>query len=161
METVQVQIFTFSELGEKAQQRAIDSYRSAGHGHFWSDEYIDSLRAFVDHFGIKTADYSISTCSHSYIETNAENRHFRGLKLKHFDRDYMPTGFCADCDLWATFYDTFKSSGSAKLAFDAALDAFIKSWVSDMEDQESDEYIGEHLEANGYTYTADGRQFHH
>lgn len=161
METVQIQIFTFSELGEKAQQRAIDSYRNAGHGYFWNDEYRDSLKAFGEHFGVKLIDWSIGTCSYSYIRTDAENRHFRGRKLKHFDREHMPTGFCADCDLWATFYDVFKRSGDAKLAFNEALDAFIKSWVADMEGQESDEYIADHLEANGYTYTADGRQFHH
>lgn len=156
MQTVSIDIYKFDELDDDAKEKAISTYRYRGHGYAWVDEYKDSLNAFVEHFGVRIKDYSIGTCSYSYIETDAGKEHFRGLKLKSFSRDNMPTGFCADCDLWLTFYDHFKKTGDAKGAFNEAIDAFVKAWVNDMEHQESDEYIAEMLTINEYDFESDG-----
>jgi len=156
MRTETINLYSFTELSEKAKETVLENYRSSGVDYVWMDEYKDSLSAFADYFGVKIKDYSISTCSYSYIKCDAENGNFRGKKLSSFDRDYIPTGFCADCDLWMSFYDSFKQSGDAKSAFDDAIDSFVKAWVNDMEHQESDEYIIENIEANEYEFTENG-----
>lgn len=160
METVTVTLFSFSELSDAAQGRACSDYRHAGHDYFWLDDYMASAREFCGAFRVKITDYSIGTCSYSYVKTDAEARNFRGRKLREFDPDYMPTGFCADADLWNTFYQVFKTGGDAKAAFDAAMDKWLKALIADMEYQESDEAIGEHLSMNNYRFTEAGKSWH-
>lgn len=156
-ETITRNIYTFSELSDKAKDKAIRDYRAADEFP-WGTEYKESLEAFVDHFNVNVKDWSIGTCSYSYVTTDAETQHFRGRKLRDFDRDHMPTGFCADCDLWMTFYDQFKATGDAKAAFKSALDAWVKSYVAAMEDAESDESIIENIEANEYEFYKNGER---
>jgi hypothetical protein len=91
------------------------------------------------------------------METNAENAHFRGRKLSEVNRDYMPTGYCLDCNLWETFRTVWKETGSPLRAFNDAIDQAIKDIVSDMEYQNSDEAIDEMLIANEYEFDEDGR----
>lgn len=160
MQTISVDIYTFDELDAAGQERAIRDWRASGTEYFWLDESIDSLKAFCGHFGVKIKDYSIGAWGYSYVTTDANNRHFRGRKLRDFDADNMPTGYCGDYPLWNTFYKVFKASGDALRAFNDAIDEWVSDTVRDMEYQESDEYIAEHLSANDYRYTADGRVYY-
>ena len=159
MKTETITVLTFDELSDDGKERAIADYRHGGHGYFGIDDGIASLKAFAEHFGVKIKDYSLGTCSYSYVEHDAENRHFRGQRLAEFNRDNMPTGYYLDCDLWLTFYDVFKASGDAKAAFEAAIDKWVRGIVADMEYQESDEYIGEHLSINDYEFLESGERW--
>ena len=158
MKTIELQLYKFDELSEDAQEYAISNYRNKGQYH-WIDEGIDSIKAFCDHFGVNLKNYSISPYAHSFIDTDAENYHFRGKKLKEFSRDHMPTGYCVDCDLWITFYDHFKKSGDALAAFNEAIQAGLKAIINDMEYQDSKEYISEHLIANEYDFLESGNRY--
>jgi hypothetical protein len=155
MRTIEIQLFTFPELSETAKEKAIEAYRY-GLETCWGDESLESIHAFVNHFGASLRNWSIGAYAPIDFDCQYFNSHFRGLKLRDFNRDYMPTGYCLDCDLWVTFYDEFKRTGSAKKAFDAALYAGFKAWRADIEWQLSDEAISETLDCVGYEFTEAG-----
>ena len=151
-----VNLYKFSELSDDAKEVAREWYRN-GLDYPWCSESNDSIKAFCDHFGVKVKDWSIGVYSPSWITTDAENAHFRGVKLKSIDRDYMPTGYCLDCALWQTFYDEFKRTGDALYAFKDAIDTAVREIVEDIEYQYSDEAVDEMLTINEYEFTEDGK----
>lgn len=150
-----VNLYKFDELNVSAKEKAREWYRQ-GLEYPWFDESIGSIKAFCDEFGVIIKDYSIGAFCHSYIDTDAENSNFRGLKLKTVKRDNMPTGYCLDCDLWETFYDKFKRNGNALYAFNEAIDAAVRSIVSDAEYQYTDESVDEMITINEYEFTENG-----
>jgi hypothetical protein len=156
MEIVELQIFEFNELSDEAKEKAREWYRHDMDYH-WGDESQDSIKAFCNHFGVKLINWSVAPYSSPDYHAEYFNSHFRGMKLKDFERDHMPTGYCLDCDLWMTFYDEFKRTGSAKTAFDKALWAGFIAWRNDMEAQLEDDYIDDHIQINEWTFTAEGK----
>lgn len=161
MQTVEMTIYKYSELDDYAQGKAREWFKECGYT--WIDEGIDSIKAFCDHYGVKLEDYSLSPYSYSYIKTDAENHHFRGLKFKQVEKekDLMPTGYCLDCDLFITMYESMKENGGNALqAFEDAIEAGMKGILSDMEHQDSQEYIEEMIETNDYQFLDDGTIYH-
>jgi len=158
MRTIEKTVYMFSELSDDAKEKARDWWRSCDEGDVWRDEYIGSVKAFCDHFGVTLKDYSVGAWSSIDYTHDAENSNFRGVKLRSIDRDAMPTGFCADCDLWVTFYDEFKRTGAALQAFDVAVHAGFKAWRDDAEGRQSDECIDEIMELNEYEFDEEGRR---
>ena len=154
MEVVELQIFEFNELDEKAKEKARDWYRSTSY--YWCDEAKDSLKAFCDHFNVTVKDWSLGD-NQGYVKTDAEQRHFRGIKLSEQDRDAMPTGLWLDCELFQHFYDEFKRTGDAKGAFDDALHNFVRAVARDVDNYYSAECIDDTMEANEWTFTAEGK----
>jgi hypothetical protein len=155
MQVVEIQIFHFNELEERAKEKAREWYRVSC-DYPWYDEAMDSLRAFCDHFGVKVRDYSIGD-DRGFVTTDAEQRHFRGVKLSEQVRDFMPTGLWLDCELFMHFYDEFKNTGDAKAAFEDALYNFTRAVRNDVDSYYSDETIEESMEINEWTFTADGK----
>ena len=158
MRTEETTIYQFNELGDRAKDHVRDWYRS-GFDYPWWGEVQDSLKSFCDEFGAKVLDYSIGDARREFIKTDATNANFRGLKVKDFDREAMPTGSCFDCDLRYTFAEEFKKHGDALGAFNSALEAFLCGVRNDIEYQLSDEAVDETIEANGYEFTEDGERF--
>jgi hypothetical protein len=161
METVEMKIYSYSELGDYAQGKAREWFKNCGYT--WIDEGIESIRAFCDHYGVKITDYTISPYSHSYIDTNVENHHLRGVTLKQVEkeRDLMPTGYFLDCDLFQTMHESMKENGGNALqAFKDAIEAVMKGIIADMEHQDSEEHISEMIEANDYQFLEDGTIYH-
>ena len=157
METLQIEVFTFDELSERAKETARQWWCSDCEPLAWSDESLGSIKDFCEHFGVTLKDWDVRPYGCPSYSTNAENRHFRGLRLSQVDKNAMPTGYCLDATLWVTFYDHFKKTGDAKGAFDAALWEAFKEWRNDMEWQLSDECVDDCLIANGYRFTEDGK----
>jgi len=155
MEVVELQIFQFSELDEQAKQNAREWFRSTS-DFPWFGEYQDCLKAFCDHFRVSLRDWSLGD-NQGYVKTDAEQRHFRGIKLSEQDRYAMPTGLWIDAELFAHFYDEFKRTGDAKGAFDDALHNFVMAVARDVEYYHSDESIDETMDANMWTFTAEGK----
>jgi hypothetical protein len=157
METIEVVIYTFDELEDEAKEKARTWYRD-GLDYPWFSEAIDSIRAFVKHFGAELKDWQIGSGSgRDYIRTDATNENFRGVKLKDIDRDHMPTGYCLDADLWHEFFEVFKRTGDAKYSFEQALEAAIIGIQRDIDYQFSDECIDETIRINEYRFTEKGR----
>jgi hypothetical protein len=157
MRTIETTIFTFDELNDKAKERAREWYRD-GLDFSWADESMGSIEAFCKHFGARLTNWSIGAFEPYSFDVDAPASLFRGLKLRDIDRDAMPTGYCLDCSLWFTFYDTFKLTGCASKAFEAAIDQAFKDWRSDMEWQLSDEAIDENILCNRYEFTETGKR---
>jgi len=155
MEVVELQIFQFNELDEKAKDKAREWYRQDIE-YPWFDEAKDSLKAFCDHFRVTVKDWSLGD-NQGYVKTDAEQSHFRGIKLSDQDRDAMPTGFTFDCDLFMNFYDEFKRTGDAKGAFDTAIFKFVIAVRNDVESYYSDESADETIMANEWTFTEQGK----
>jgi len=68
------------------------------------------------------------------------------------------TGYCADGDIMAPLYKALdgKYSGTFDDLLGDCFDSFKDSWINDMEYQDSDEYIADHLDANNYEFDQDG-----
>lgn len=158
MKTVEINVYSFDELNDEAKERARSWYRQNLEYPWWSDVQ-SSLKAFCDVFGVSLLDYSIGDARREFIHTNATNANFRGLKIKDFDRESMPTGFCFDSDLRYTFADVFSKHGDALGAFNDALEAFMRSVRNDVEYQFSDEAVDESITFNGYEFTENGERF--
>jgi hypothetical protein len=158
MHTETITIYKFDELPtDAAKEKARERGRQwMSEDPAWCDESRQSIQAFCEHFGAKLTDWSIGAYSRIDYTTNAENKHFRGVKLRDIDRDAMPTGYCLDCTLWQSMHDEFKRTGDAKAAFDAAIEAAFKEWRNDLEAQLEDEYIDDFLTINEYDFTEDG-----
>lgn len=153
-----IDIYSFDELSDKAKETAISNYRSIGFEYAWQDESHESLKAFCSLFGVEVTGYSIGTWGHSYIRTDAENSHFRGWnKAKVNAIPEFLTGYCLDCAFIDAFKREFEKTGDALYSFNEAIDAGLSDWIKDMEHQESDEYISEHLIANEYQFLENGR----
>jgi len=152
--TATIALYTFDKLpSEQAKDRARETGRQwVSEDPAWGAESLDSINAFCEFFGVKLKTWGVGPYYPFHFSTDAENRHFRGRRLRDFDRDYMPTGYCLDCDLWMTFYDEFKKTGDAKTAFNEALHAGFKAWRDDLEYQLDDEYIDEFLTINVYEF---------
>lgn len=158
MRTETIVVYKFNELSDTAKENAREWYKQ-GMNYPWFDESMGSIRAFCDHFNVIIEDLSISAFSPSWIQTNSENSHFRGVKLRDINPDYMPTGYCLDCTLWQTFHDQFKRTGDALYAFKEAVDAAVYEIVADAEYQYTDEYVDELLEINGFEFYEDGTAY--
>ena len=152
--TIEIQVYKFTELSDKAKVVARDWYRS-NNPFAWGGEYRLSIAYFADEFGI-SVDWEFDSYGNPRFSWDQENGHFRGLKLKAFKRDYKPTGFCADVALWQTFYDNWKAYGCPKRAFNEALEAFFDEWKRDVEWADSDEAVEEALDYVEYEFNEDG-----
>lgn len=159
MQVVELQIFEFKELDEQAKNKAREWYRSTSY-YPWYDEAKDCLKAFCEHFNVRLLYWELGDMR-GYVKTDAEQRHFRGVKLSEQDREAMPTGLWLDCELFMHFYDEFKRTGDAKCAFDDALHNFVKAVANDVESYYSDESIDENMECNEWTFTKEGKYYPH
>lgn len=159
MRIVEEKIYQFSELDDSGKESAREWFKDGMDYPWWKDSF-ESVKVFCNHFDIKIKDYSIGAFSPSYLDTDAENHSFRGLKLKNFNREHTPTGYCLDCTLWETFYDTWKETSDPLEAFNQAIEKAVKDIQSDMEYQYSDESVDEMLIINEYEFTEDGKRYH-
>ena len=159
MEVVEVTVFSFAELNDKAKEKARSWYRESL-DYPWFQESIDSIKAFVEHFGGSLNDWSLgSGCGRDYLKTDISASNFRGLKLREFSPDYMPTGYCLDCDLWGTFHKEWKQTSDPLYAFNQALEAAICAIQRDIDYQFSDECIDETIQMNEYRFFETGKVF--
>ena len=159
MEIIEVTVFSFDELGDEAKEKARSWYRE-GLEYPWFNESLASIRAFVEHFGGSLTNWSLGSGSgRDYLKTDIGASNFRGLKLKDFSPDNMPTGYCLDCDLWGTFHKEWKQTSDPLYAFQQALEAAICAVQRDIDYQFSDECIDETLKINEYQFLETGKVF--
>lgn len=156
MRTITKQVFFLSELSDRARERALETMRGWPDVYGWSDESLQSISAFCDHFGVTLKNYCIGPWSPVEYETDATNANFRGVKLRDIDPENMPTGYCLDCTLWETMHREFKRTGDALCAFDHALNTGFCEWRTDWEYAYSDEQLLEFAAINGYEFNEDG-----
>lgn len=162
MRVAELSIYKYSELDDKAKQRAKDWYIS-GMDYPFHDENIGSIKAFCEHFGITLKDWRIGDRG-EFLKTDAENHHFRGFTMedakKLANTGYFPkSGMWLDCTLIQSFYEDFKKTGDAMYAFHQALESALRAINQDIEYHYSDEAIEEMMEINNYEFDENGRIF--
>ena len=148
-------VYLFSDLSERANEKAREWWRQ-GDPISGGIESLESIEAFCTEFGVTLKDYSVGPYSHPTYSHDAENSNFRGRKLREFNRDAVPTGYCLDCPLWQTFCDEWKKTGDPKQSFDSALRAAFADWRDYMGYQLSDESVDGNIEANEYEFDENG-----
>jgi len=158
MQIIELQVFTFDELSDEAKEKAREWWR-VNLDYPWFKESMDSIRAFVGHFGANVKDYEIGDSRRDYIKTDITQDHFRGRKLKDVDPEYMPTGYCLDCDLWLTFQKEWERTADPMYAFEQALEAALSAIRADVEYQYTNEAVDECLIINDFQFNQDGRIF--
>lgn len=156
MRTIEQTVYNFNELSESAKANAHHDWLAGGFEHHWIDESLDSVRAFCDLFGIKMSDWSLGTCSYSYIDTDAEQEDFRGIKTNIVEPNTDLTGYYLDYGLCYAFCHYVKEHGDIKGAFFAAIDQAVRDIVRDMEYQESMTAFAETCEINEYEFYENG-----
>lgn len=154
MRTITLNLYRFEELPDAAKDKARAWWRKTID--FDGSDELHSIQAFCKHFGVRLVNWSVSAHCPIEYRHDASNENFRGLKLRDFKHDHMPTGYYLDCDLWQTFYIAFKNTGDAKQAFDDALDAGFRGWRADMEYRLTDAAVDEDLDVNGFEFYEDG-----
>ena len=158
MRTITKQVFFLSELSDRAREHALEKMRGWSDVYGWSDESLQSIRAFCDHFGVTLKSYCFEPWSQIEYETDATNANFRGVKLRDIDPQNMPTGYCLDCALWGTMHAEFKRTGDALYAFNQALEAGFCEWRNDWEHAYSDESLAEMAEINEWEFYENGER---
>jgi len=132
MQIKKIAAYSFEELSESSKTRAVANY-SYNLEYPWFSEAKDSLEAFVRAHHGRILDYSLSDeVYRSYVKTTVDRTYFRGVKLKEFNRDHMPTGVWLDCSLWANFYDEFKKTGDGYQAYLDAIESFLRDLASEI-----------------------------
>jgi hypothetical protein len=72
IETIERTIYTFSELSESQKDQAFDKWRESN-DYPWHSENQESLYGFANRFNISIRDYSVGTCSHSYVKIGKDH----------------------------------------------------------------------------------------
>ena len=162
MRVAEVLVCKYSELDDKAKQRAKDWY-CEGMDYPFHKENIESIQAFCGHFGAELKDWSIGGRG-EYLKTDADSSTFRGFTLadakKLVEMGYLPkSGTWLDCTMIQSFFEDFKKTGDAFYAFNMALESALIAINRDIEYQYSDECIEEMMDANDYEFDEDGRRF--
>lgn len=198
-------VYSFDELSEAAQQKAIKSFRNKDYDNqSYFDEVTDSVKAVIELFNLKTGRrYSDIRSSHidddilnlkgvrlyKYLMNNYYNELFKPKYIKSVDRvlkgkqfifevkknykgdpytqiysklnrvgDCPLTGVCYDNDVLAPVYSFLKKiiditfEDLIKEIENAITKAYndVEEWVN------SDEFIKDEIENNGYTFLENG-----
>lgn len=141
MKQVTTNLYSFAELSEKAQEKALDEWRNSVE-YFWGNDALASLEAFAEAVGIKIVNYGIDWLfpSQSYVR-------WEGTPCTRYIKEDL-TGYCADFSLTRTFNKTKD--------VDLAIDSWLAECAKDYDYQLSAECFAEHAEANEYLFTEDG-----
>jgi hypothetical protein len=144
MKTIEITIYSFNELTEKAKQKALNQYQCETE-YFWDHEAFDSLEAFFNAIGVKLTDYSIdwSNPNQSFIK-------YEGTPTSQF----IPldlTGVCFDYPLASTWNKTRNVEQS--------IWALLIDCAGHYEHILSEEYFIEHCEANEIYFDEQGNIF--
>ena len=147
--SIQVQVFAFSELGEKAKDKAHSDYLYHGFDYDESDN-IGTIKSFCDLFNIEWQNWSIDSCNYYY---DAKIPVQRGITKKQavamVEQWADKIGYCLCYDAMQAMSDADNwRYGDLKYVLDQCLDAMFKYCRDDYDYQSSIEYFAELCEAN-------------
>lgn len=147
MKTIEVKLFEFSELSERAKENAINQVRESRWEYDWSGEVLLGLENFLNEIGAYITDYSIDWQypSRSYVKVDSSNVNF---DFEFESDDYSLTGYFTDYPLVKTWNKTKD--------IDDSIYAWLIDCSKDYEYQISDEGIAEFIECNEYEFTEQG-----
>jgi hypothetical protein len=169
MRIVQQTVYTFDELPDHAKSKAIESYRD-GMEYFWGDEWRDSLDAFCKEFGLDVRNWRVDSWNYDFSLSIPDNADMKGARLfkylqnnhdvkKLLSGDCPFTGYCGD-ECFLDPLREFMARPSEETTWEElARDCLHSGFMGGKDDfasQETDEYISDHIQANGYEYDENG-----
>lgn len=186
MRTEIVGIYSYDELSDDAKEKAREYFRHNDYEYAWTDEWNDSINAFCKVMPVERGDYQIGAFYPSYqhcVFTDDDAAELYGVRAykwllnngyngafnkytgefetaqKIIEGTCPLTGYCGDCDLFYPIAEFMKKPGNRALSelFQDCFDSWLKAYQSDLEYQNSDEYIEESIIANEYEFTKDGK----
>lgn len=86
MKTIEVKVFSISELADKAKQKAIKNYIDEGHEYFFADENRQTLERFADLFNLKIRNWSYGDRGSgvSFYFNNTDVEGLSGFRLSRY-----------------------------------------------------------------------------
>lgn len=186
MKAKTINLYSFSELSQEAQETAIRNERKSRLNDndslcFLYSDLQASVKAIADACNLRIVDYSYGNCCHDYKlrvtgsrEDESGNRAIAWFlrilidngyaRPKHFRDMQFPgvcgfTGVCYDDDIAETIYKELLSGETVRAAFDAVSYRLCKIAEDELDYQTSPETIREALENNeGEFFTTDGER---
>jgi len=137
----------------------------------WNYENADSVKAYASAMDAILKDYSVSLCSHSYIEfvSRLDIEELHGIMLWKYlqNNGYFNllksecnlTGYCADDVLLQSlrkFHKNPDANTTMKDILDSAASDMVSYWLEDWQHAYSDEALTDSAEANQYYFTESG-----
>jgi hypothetical protein len=167
---VEIEVFTFDELDDKAKDVARDWYRSASVG----DEWWDSVYEDAENVGIKITSFDLGgrreidgkflasaeeTAHKIEKDHGAESETYKTASAYLAKRDSIVNDAPRDAD------GEFEDEGALDEALDAVDDEFLHAILEDYlimldheyEYQNSDEVVEENIRANEYEFLKTGK----
>lgn len=153
-------LYTFDELSEDAKKRAIDEMYERTEYPFF-DDFISSVKAFCDYFGIKIRDYQLcEQISRSYIQTDAAQFHFDSFDVKRFKEEWPSDGYFIGEELCRVFVEYVYATPDDVLdAFKGAIEDAIHSLAQDISYTYSEESLIENINSNEYEFFENGQMY--
>jgi len=157
---VEVQVFAFSELSEKAKDKA--HYEYLYHGFDFDEaDNIGTIKSFCDLFDVRLIDWSIDCC-HYYYDAKIPNQRSvtkkQAIAMVEQWSDKIGYYLCYDAMQEMQNQDNWRH-GDLKYVIDNAIDAMFKSWRNDLEYYHSIEYFAELCECNDWVFLESGEMF--
>jgi len=168
-----IKLYTIDELPEDIQAKIYENFRVNDPDLFhWADEWIDSLKAFCNQFGITLRDYEIGPDHRgNHVEWCIDDDAIAGLHgirlFKYIRNNYdhllqgdCPfTGYCGDESLIDPIRNFMQKPEQGYTMHDLVtdcVDAWMHGMLQDWEWHYSDEYIHELCQINEYEFTEEG-----
>lgn len=182
-----INVCQFSELSDRAKERARDWYRSCMDCDDWnSTEWLASINAFADHYGFSISDYQIGAgqgchidCDFSRLEDDV--RELSGVRLWKYlgnqcgtpqqdghefilsaaDGSCPFTGTYTDCPAFDTLREFVQRPDNRQFdqLMQECMETVLAAIREEVEYRYSDEAIDESIESNEYKFTEDGEHY--
>jgi hypothetical protein len=157
MKTVKLNLYSFDELNESAQEKVIATWRDNDE-YFWGSENSESLEAFCKIFAIKIKDYDYgyrnyinsrfnldldilefkNTLAYKYLWNNYKSDIFKSkyyykngkkrLSNIQLNDDCVLTGYYIDNEILAPIYDFLKKPDNSSI--ENLLNDCLNNWLS-------------------------------
>ena len=144
MKTIEITLFSYNELSEKAKEKALLNYQ-INLEYYGAYEVLDSLKAFFEEIGVRLQNYSIDWyCpNNSWIKYEGKPE---GRFIKH-----NLTGVYFDYPLTITWNKTRD--------IEQSISALLVECANEYENQLSEETFIEYCEENEIYFDEKGNQF--
>lgn len=145
MKTIEVNLYTYDELSDKAKLNALIDYQCDAE-YAWGQEALKSLEQFMIAVGVDMYNYDID-----WLAPHRSKVYYECEPTTELLTDKSLWSYCAGANLAETFNKT--------KSIEQAVQAFFKDCADDYEYQLSEEGFAEHCDANDFLFYENGKLF--
>ena len=165
MKTIEIQVYSFNELSEKAQEKAINKFIEDGYFDYIFDEAYETVEKFFALFpaSIRSIDFLEPYRNDIRFDNIFEQKelvdHLNSIKSLVIG-DCPLTGMCYDMDILEPILEYYKDCtkySDLETLINACVINLCKSVSKEYYSNLTKEAIAETCEANDYYFTSDGK----